>query len=55
MRGRRHCLATAAALAAGSTGHASAQSPAAPSSATLLDGRPFATDKLRGKVVVVNF
>jgi len=55
MRGRRHCLATAATLAAGATGIAQAEAAAASIVATLLDGRPFATDQLRGKVVVVNF
>ena len=55
MRGRRHCLATAATLAACATGIAQAEAAAASSVATLLDGRPFATDQLRGKVVVVNF
>ena len=55
MRRRRHCLFAAAALAAGATGHASAEAPAASIAAMLLDGKPFATDQLRGKVVVVNF
>ena len=55
MRERRHCLATVATLAACTTGIAQAEAATASIVATLLDGRPFATDQLRGKVVVVNF
>ena len=34
---------------------AAAEAPAASISATLLDGKPFATERLRGRVVFVNF
>lgn len=53
--GRRRCLAATAALAAGGRGIALAEGTAASITATLLDGKPFTSEALKGKVLVVNF
>jgi thiol-disulfide isomerase/thioredoxin len=55
MPNRRDCLVIAATAIA--SGHAAALADGAPASitATLLDGSAFATERLSGKVVVVNF
>jgi len=56
--GRRHCLAkatTLAALAAGTRGVTRAERTAASIAATLLDGKPFASEAPKGKVQAVNF
>jgi cytochrome c biogenesis protein CcmG/thiol:disulfide interchange protein DsbE len=53
---RRRCLTMAALiLAAVRTRPASAAGNTASIAATLLDGTPFSTERLKGKVVVVNF
>jgi len=52
---RRQCLVAAAGLVAGVRGVACAEGSAASITATLLDGKPFASDQLKGKVLVVNF
>ena len=53
--GRRHCLAATAALAAGTRGVTRAERTAASIAATLLDGKPFASEAPKGKVLAVNF
>jgi cytochrome c biogenesis protein CcmG, thiol:disulfide interchange protein DsbE len=52
---RREWLAIAAGTIAGAHGTAFADGSAASITATLLDGSSFATERLVGKVVVVNF
>ena len=55
---RRRCIAKTtalAALAAGAQAIAWADGTAAAITATLLNGKPFASEALKGKVLVVNF
>ena len=53
MLDRRRCLALAAGFAAGGRGVAHAET--ASITATLLDGSAFSMDRVKGKVLVVNF
>jgi cytochrome c biogenesis protein CcmG, thiol:disulfide interchange protein DsbE len=56
MANRRRCLAgLMCAGAAGTGGLAQAESGMATISATLLDGSAFSTERVRGKVLLVNF
>jgi thiol-disulfide isomerase/thioredoxin len=52
---RRAVLASAMALALGPATHADAEGAPASIFATLLDGRNFSTDALKGRVLLVNF
>ena len=55
MPSRRQCITAAALTAIGSGTEARAEGGKASISATLLDGSAFSTERLEGKVLVVNF
>jgi thiol-disulfide isomerase/thioredoxin len=52
---RRQCLVAAAGLVAGVRGIAGAEGSAGSITATRLDGRPFASEHHKGKVLLVKF